>query len=154
MPWWLWILVGAVLLAAEMATPGGFFALFFGVAAVLVGLLVKLHLVRSAWLEWLLFSLFSIASLLLVRDWVVAHLGDGQGRGGVDDTMVGEAAILTEDLDPGGVGRAELRGTTWTVRASGPGMLRRGDRCRVDRVDGLTLWVRPERGAGGGAEVR
>lgn len=145
MPWWLWILVGAVLLAAEMAMPGGFFALFFGVAAILVGLLVRLHLVHSAWVEWLLFSLLSIASLLLVRDWVVAHLGGNEGPGGVDDSMIGEAAILTEDLDPGGVGRAELRGTTWTVRASGSGSLRRGDRCRVERVEGLTLWVTPDR---------
>ena len=117
MPWWLWILVGAALLAAEMATPGGFFALFFGVAALVVGLLARLHLVRSAWFEWLLFSLLSIASLLLVRDWVMAHLGDREGAGGVDDGMAGEVAILTEDLDPGGVGRAELRGTTWTVRS-------------------------------------
>ncbi len=145
MPWWLWILVGAVLLAAEMATPGGFFALFFGVSAVAVGILARLHLVRSAWLEWLLFSLLSIASLLLVRDWFVAHLGGSGGRGGIDDSMVGEAAILTEDLDPGGVGRAELRGTTWTVRSSGAGGMRRGDRCRVERVDGLTLWVAPDR---------
>lgn len=145
MPWWLWILVGAVLLAAEMATPGGFFALFFGISAVAVGILARLHLVRSAWVEWLLFSLLSIASLMLVRDWVVAQLGGSEGRGGIDDTMVGEAAILTEDLDPGGVGRAELRGTTWTVRSSGAGALRRGDRCRVERVDGLTLWVAPER---------
>ena len=79
MPWWLWILVGAVLLAAEMATPGGFFAVFFGIAAILVGLLSKLQLVRSAWVEWMLFSLLSIASLLLVRDWIVAHLGAGEG---------------------------------------------------------------------------
>jgi membrane protein implicated in regulation of membrane protease activity len=148
MPWWLWILVGAVLLAAEMATPGGFFAVFFGIAAILVGLLSKLQLVRSAWVEWMLFSLLSIASLLLVRDWIVAHLGAGEGGDGIDETMIGEAAILTEDLDPGGVGRAELRGTTWTVRAAGSATLRRGDRCRVHRVDGLTLWVRPEPSGG------
>ena len=144
MPWWLWILVGAVLLAAEMATPGGFFAIFFGIAAVLVGLIVRLGIVDSAWLQWLLFSAFSVASLFLVRDWVVAHLGGNEGPGGVDEAMVGEVAILTEDLDPGGVGRAELRGTTWTVRATASVALRRGDRCRVDRVEGLTLWVRAE----------
>ena len=30
MDWWLWVLLGLGLLALEMATPGGFFALFFG----------------------------------------------------------------------------------------------------------------------------
>ena len=74
-----------------------------------------------------------------------ARRAAGVDGAGVDETMVGEVAILTEDLDPGGVGRAELRGTTWTVRPSGAGSFRRGDRCRVDRVDGLTLWVKPER---------
>src|SRR4029078_2204269 len=37
--WWQWLLFGLVLMVAELATPGGFYLLFFGVAAVIVGLL-------------------------------------------------------------------------------------------------------------------
>jgi membrane protein implicated in regulation of membrane protease activity len=60
------------------------------------------------------------------------------------DSLVGETAVLTEDLPTGGVGKAELRGTSWSVRSRAPEGLRRGQRTRVEQVDGLTLWVRVE----------
>ena len=47
MVWWLWVVVGLGLLAFEMAMPGGFFALFFGVGALLVGGLVLPLLSRT-----------------------------------------------------------------------------------------------------------
>jgi len=34
MVWWLWVLLGLGLLTFEVLTPGGFFALFFGLAAL------------------------------------------------------------------------------------------------------------------------
>ena len=37
MIWWYWMLLGIVLLGAEMVTPGGFYILFFGLAALIVG---------------------------------------------------------------------------------------------------------------------
>jgi membrane protein implicated in regulation of membrane protease activity len=42
------------------------------------------------------------------------------------------------------VGRAELRGSGWTVRSQEPEALAKGLRCRVERVEGFTLWIRPE----------
>ncbi len=39
MIWWYWMLLGLVLLGAEMVTPGGFYILFFGLAALVVGTL-------------------------------------------------------------------------------------------------------------------
>jgi membrane protein implicated in regulation of membrane protease activity len=39
------------------------------------------------------------------------------------------------------VGKVELRGTTWTAHNDGPVPLARGQRCRVTRVDGLTLGI-------------
>ena len=37
MIWWYWMVLGLLLLGLELATPGGFFLLFFGVGALLVG---------------------------------------------------------------------------------------------------------------------
>ena len=39
MTWWVWVLVGLGLLGIEVLTPGGFFVLFFGLAALVVGAL-------------------------------------------------------------------------------------------------------------------
>jgi membrane protein implicated in regulation of membrane protease activity len=142
MTWWLWILVGLVLLGLEVLTPGGFFVLFFGLAAIVVGLLEGVGLGGPAWLQWLLFSLLSIGSLVLFRRRLVQRLRtpDVAGVGG----LVGDVAVLLEDLPPGAVGKAELRGTAWSVRHGGADTLARGRRCVVERVDGLTLHVRPE----------
>ena len=39
MLWWAWLLVGFLLVFAELLTPGGFYLLFFGLAGIVVGLL-------------------------------------------------------------------------------------------------------------------
>jgi membrane protein implicated in regulation of membrane protease activity len=57
---------------------------------------------------------------------------------------MGEVAVLLEDLPPGSVGKAELRGAVWRVRGPADQTLGKGQRCTVERVQGLDLWVRPE----------
>lgn len=144
MPSWIWILTGLVLLGVEAVTPGGFFMLFFGLSAVLVGALAGLGAAGPAWMQWLLFSAFSIVFLLLVRPRVVDRFAkSGSGNTPLPD-YVGETAILVADLPPGAVGKAELRGTSWTVRSRSSSTIPAGARCRVERVDGLTLWISPE----------
>ena len=43
---WMWIALGLVLAAIELATPSGFFIIFFGLGALIVGLLVGLQAFR------------------------------------------------------------------------------------------------------------
>jgi membrane protein implicated in regulation of membrane protease activity len=35
--WWMWMILGLVLLACEMITPGTFYFMFLGISGVLVG---------------------------------------------------------------------------------------------------------------------
>jgi membrane protein implicated in regulation of membrane protease activity len=60
------------------------------------------------------------------------------------DRLVGEIALPVDDIPPGGVGRAELRGTSWSARNAHDDGIARGQRCRVQRVDGLMLVLIPE----------
>jgi membrane protein implicated in regulation of membrane protease activity len=143
MTWWAWVLVGLGLLGIEVLTPGGFFVLFFGLAALVVGALAGLGVTGPAWLQWLLFSLLSVGSLVLFRRRLVERLR-ASGEATVSGGLVGDVAVLLDDLPPGTVGKAELRGTAWSVRHDGPEPLARGRRCRVERVEGLMLHVRPE----------
>lgn len=145
MPSWTWIILGLFLLGAEAVTPSGFFLIFFGLSAVLVGALAWIEAAGPVWMQWLLFSTFSVVFLLLVRPRLVDHFSSGRGRG--NRTMpdyVGEGAVLLEDLEPGAIAKAELRGTSWTVRSRSSSRIARGTRCRVERIDGLTLWISPE----------
>jgi membrane protein implicated in regulation of membrane protease activity len=143
MAWWVWVLVGLGLFFLEVAAPGGFFAVFFGVAALLVGVLTGLGGAGPAWGQWLLFSVLSVLGLLVFRRPLMNKLKLG-GRGRPVDSMVGETAMVLEEVPPGGVGKAEMRGASWNARSTASASLARGRRCLVERVDGLTLWIRPE----------
>ena len=138
---WLWLMAGLALLAVEVVTPGGFYVLFFGVGALVVGLLVALGVGGPPWVQWLIFSGVSIASLLLFRGRILARFDKEQPATPMD-TFEGELAIPMDDLAPGAVGRAELRGTSWTVQNADDRPLAKGQRCRVVRVEGLTLFIR------------
>ena len=59
-------------------------------------------------------------------------------------SLVGAVAISAGTILPGGHGRAELRGTTWSARNVGQALLAAGQRCRVVAVEGLTLDITPE----------
>ncbi len=142
MVWWLWVVLGLVLLAVELTMPGGLFALFFGLAAIVVGLLAAVDLAGPPWVQWLLFSALSILALAVLRKPLRARL-DLKGNRRPVDSFEGESAVVLEDVPPGGVGKVELRGSSWSARTAAGG-LTRGQRCRVERVEGLTVWVRPE----------
>ena len=143
MTWWGWVLVGLGLLGLEVLTPGGFFVLFFGLAALVVGALAGLGVTGPAWLQWLLFSVLAVSSLVLFRRRLVERLR-ASGGAAMTGGLIGDVAVLLDDLPPGVVGKAELRGTAWSVRHDGPAPLPRGRRCRVERIEGLMLHVRPE----------
>lgn len=141
--WWHWLLLGLVLIVAEMAAPGGFYIIFFGVAAVLVGVLAGIGAGGPLWLQLLLFTLLSIGSLWLFRSRLLTWFQRDPQAPPID-TLVGEIGTASEDLAPGATGRVELRGSAWTGRNQGTVAIGRGARCRVVRVDGLTLGVEPE----------
>jgi membrane protein implicated in regulation of membrane protease activity len=142
MAWWIWVLGGLVLLLGEVVTPGGFFVIFFGAGAILVGTLKGLGWNGPAWAEWLVFTVLSIVSLALFREPLMRRFNLKGGR--PVDRLEGERALVTEDVAPGGVGKAEMRGASWSARTSGTVALARGQRCLVERVEGLTIWLRAE----------
>ncbi|WHZ23943.1 MAG: Putative activity regulator of membrane protease YbbK [Nitrospira sp.] len=144
MTWWLWALFGLFLLGGEVVTPGGFYMLFFGIGALVVGLLVGLGLIEAGWISWLLFSVISVASLVILRPPLRRLMSANLGGLSPMDTMVGETALALDDLTPGTLGKAECRGSIWNARNGSDRSLSKGQRSRVDRVDGITLWITPE----------
>jgi membrane protein implicated in regulation of membrane protease activity len=143
MTWWVWLAGGLALLAIELVTPSGFFVMFFGLAALTVGGLAWIGVVEAAWLQWLLFTALSVTYLLGFRGKLRERVERTRGSGQVD-SLLGEVGRLSEPLVPGANGRVELRGSSWQARNDSQVPLAAGQRCRVVRVDGLTLGVVPE----------
>ena len=142
MDWWIWLLIGLLLLLAELVTPGGFYIIFFGVGALFVGVLAGFEVAGPAWFQYILFSVVSVVALWLFRERLLQmtrpHSSDAV------DNLIGETAVLLEDLSVNGIGKAEMRGTAWNTRNIGDKPLARGQRCKVERIEGLTLFVRAE----------
>ena len=141
MPSLYWLLLGLFLLAVELFTPGGFYLLFFGAGALLVGALSAL-LPLPFPLQGAIFLIVSLAGLIFFRGALVARFGRRTFGHSEVDNLSDTVGIALEDLHPGGVGKVELRGSAWSARNTGSVPLVRGQRCSVERVDGLTLWVR------------
>jgi len=144
MAWWLWVVLGLGLLLCESLTPGGFFFLFFGLGAVVVGALVWAGAAEPASLQWFLFTVLSLAALVPLRGRLLRRLASGPDAAVGVDSLVGQLALVLDDLPPGELGKAELRGTAWNARNGDQCALRRGQRGKVTRVDGLTLWLQAE----------
>jgi membrane protein implicated in regulation of membrane protease activity len=142
MTWWIWILLGLGLLAAELLTPGGFFILFFGAGAIAVGVLAALWPAAPEWLQWLAFPAVSILGVLGFRKPLRERfLALPESR--QVDSMAGETAVAAGDIPPNGTGRVELRGAAWNARNLSDAPIREGQICRVEKVEDLLVFVRP-----------
>ena len=141
--WWHWLVLGLVLVVAEMAAAGGFYIIFFGLGALVVGVLAGLGLAGPPWMQFLLFGGFSVAGLMLFRGSLLKRFQVDPQAPKID-TLVGEVAVATEDFGPGGIGRVELRGSAWSARNEAGVAVLRGARCLVTRVEGLMLHIVPE----------
>ena len=142
MDWWMWIAGGLALVVAELATPSGFFIIFFGLSALTVGLLSGLDVGPAMWAQWLVFTVLSVTYILLFRRRLESRMQIPPPPN--IDSLVGGLAIVQERLLPGVVGKVEVRGSMWSARNTSSVTLDAGQRARVTAVDGLTLAVVPE----------
>jgi membrane protein implicated in regulation of membrane protease activity len=143
MLWWHWLVVGLLLVLAELATAGGFFVIFFGVGALVVGILAGMGVAGPLWMQLLLFSVISVVTLALFRSRMLKWIQREPQRPEVD-ALVGEIGVVNDVVAPDAMGRVEVRGSAWAARNVSHATLARGMRCRVVRVDGLTLEIEPE----------
>jgi membrane protein implicated in regulation of membrane protease activity len=143
--WWHWLVLGLLLMVAELATPGGFYIIFFGIGALLVGALAGVGAAGPEWSQMLLFAVISVIALTVFRSRLL-KMTQVDPQAPPIDTLVGEIGTVAEPMGPDAVGRVELRGAAWSARNASAATLAAGARCQVVSVDGLMLRVVPEGG--------
>ena len=139
MTWWIWVLIGFALLALEL-TSATLHVGFFAIGAFVVGILVALGIDLPLGAQLLIFTGVSVFAFLFLRPIAVRKLKLDEKK--VVDSLVGEQATAMEEIPVQGLGKAEMRGTTWSARNIGETVLIRGQRCVVAAVEGLVIHVR------------
>jgi serine/threonine protein kinase/membrane protein implicated in regulation of membrane protease activity len=142
MIWPIWIVAGLALLVVEVHYTRDFTMFCFGVSALAIGVLGGLG-VFDIWLQWIGFAALSTALLFWARGWLRRKMSGRPGHAELEN-IIGQTAIPIGDLSAYGFGKAELRGTVWNAHNAGHVQIVRGQRCRVMKMNGLTLWILPE----------
>lgn len=137
---WGWVLTGFVLLAIEIIAPG-YFLLWIGSAALLVGVIGLIGLQSNVWwtppMQFVAFAIFSVVAILVGRRFYDPLKMESEepllNQRAVQ--LIGKKAII---LDPiiNGVGRAKVGDTIWKVE--GPDT-QEGAVMRVAATDGDVL---------------
>ncbi len=140
MPWWGWMIFGALLLGAELTgVDAGFYLVFIGLSAALTGLIDVAGLELEPWVQWIVFAVLALVLMVIFRKKLYQKLrGDGIGY---DASPTGDYVKLEETLQPGEKGRVSYRGTDWTILNAGSELLEKGASARISSVDRLTLII-------------
>ena len=143
MTWWSWMILGAVLLGAELfAIDAQFYLVFLGVSAFLVGLASMFGIVMPEWAQWMAFATLSLILFFTFRKSLYEKIRGGAV--GFNETLAGKSVNVGEDLAAGDETRLEYRGTKWTAKNVGSEPIEGGKRATIVEVDGLTLRIKAE----------
>lgn len=140
--WWYWVVGGVLLILLELAIPA-FFVLWFGLGALLVGLLMLLAGALALTTQLLVWGL---ASLAMVALWFKVFRRDRHKTliGTADDTVLGEVGLLVGAVEPFQRGKVRfqrpiLGADEWACVAESA--IAAGERVRVISVEGSFLKV-------------
>jgi membrane protein implicated in regulation of membrane protease activity len=138
--WWHWMVLGLALGLTELAILS-FFLIWFGLGALLVGLVLLAAPTMSLAAQILLWT---IASAVLTALWFKVFRQASKTRSGQADEALGEIGVLVRAVEPFGKGEVRFQkplmgSEVWPCLSDEA--LAAGERVRVQAVDGQLLKV-------------
>jgi len=111
MEWWAWIAVGAVLLGSELGfVDAQFYLVFVGGSALVVGFLDLAGLLPAVWMQWLLFALLAVFSMVTFRRRIYERMR--RKLPAMKQGPAGQTVVLPAELKPGETCRLEYCGSS------------------------------------------
>jgi membrane protein implicated in regulation of membrane protease activity len=139
---YLWLLAGVVMIILEFMLPG-FVIVFFGVGAILVGVICWLWTI-SFNAQLVLFMAISVVLLLAIRKWVknifVGYTSSQEAIGELSKEFAGELATVISEIAPDNPGKVEFHGTNWEAESDEP--IARGERVKIIGQRSIRLMVK------------
>ncbi|MDZ7639180.1 MAG: NfeD family protein [Bryobacterales bacterium] len=139
--WWIWLVLGLLLIVGEVLMPTDFFLMFFGVGALVASVTTALGLTQGAISQSVVFVLVALVTLLTLRDRLRNLLHRNMPSREVD-SLVGEIGTTVDEIPAHGVGKVILRGSPWNARNVNMAVIGKTTRVKVEKVEGITLVVR------------
>ena len=141
--WQIWAILGMVLVAGEVFTPG-FVLACFAIGCLASGLLAFWQF--GVTVQLLAFSAASLVAFIGIRPFMARHLaGSGDTYKTNADALVGKRGVVRERVDPEtGRGRVVVEGEDWWGVTEGGRAIEQGERILVLGIDGARLLIEPE----------
>lgn len=143
--WYIWLILGAIFILAEMFT-SGFVLMWFGVGALVAAVLGMTGLV-SLPIQVLVFLAVSIALMIASRtifENVFMRRSPGRELKTGVDTLPGRVGVVVEGSSGATrEGAVRVFGSVWRAfPAEGEVALSEGDQVLIERVEGASVYVR------------
>lgn len=135
---WLGLIVMFLLVEASTVT---MVSLWFA-AGALAGLVVNL-LHGSIWLQVVMFLAVSGVMLALLRPLVRRFVTPKLTRTNIDSVIGSEGYVIAAIDNVSAVGQVKLGAMYWTARSTSGAPIPEGTRIKVDRIEGVKVFVSP-----------
>ncbi len=138
--WWIWMILAAICIVAEIFT-AGFFIFWFGIGALAAGLLSLFGL--SAGWQWAAFVVVS-GILFAVSRRFAERFTKQQPPGIGADRFIGKRGVVLEKINNReNTGRVRIDKEEWRADSDVEEIIPEGKRVEVTRVDGTHMVVKP-----------
>ena len=135
-----WLVLTVVFLIAEAATVT-VISLWFAAGALAA--MVSALLGAGIWLQSGIFLVVSAIALTALRPLVRKYLTPRLTATNID-SVIGSVGIVTVSIDNiASTGQIKLNGMEWTARSTSGDPIAPGTRVRVDRIEGVKVFVSP-----------
>lgn len=144
MPTWLpsviWLVLLILFVAVEAATVG-LVSVWFAAGALCA--LLSTFFVSNIWVQITIFLGFSALSLALLRPMAQRYLIPRRVHTNADRVIGREAEVIEIINNLKATGAVKVSGATWTARSSDESVIPAGETVRIDRIEGVKLFVTP-----------
>ena len=137
--WWIWLILAAIFIVAEIFT-AGFFIFWFGIGAAVAGILALLG-ADVLW-QWLGFVL-TTGILVIISRRFAERFTKQQPPGIGADRLIGKKGVVLEDINNlENTGRVRIDKDEWRADSITEATINKGSKVVVTRVDGTHLVVK------------
>lgn len=141
---WVWVIIIAACIFAEIATLGLTVIWFAGGAGVALGTAIA---GGNIWLQIILFIIVSVVLMILIRPYAKKRFNTKRTATNVD-SVIGQTGIVLDEINNlQSQGLVKIGGQEWTARSMDSGeTIAPGEEVVVERIEGVKAIVRKKEG--------